>query len=129
MELEALQKVWPDIESLGATLMAVSPQTAEYSREVVKRHNLTFPVLIDRGNQVAQRFGLVFTFPNYLRELYLKMGADVTKFNGDNSWRLPMPGRFVVREDFVIVAADVDPDYTRRSEPAQIVDVLKSMGL
>lgn len=129
MELEALQQVWPDIESLGAALVAVSPQTSKYSRKIIERHNLTFPVLSDPGNQIAKRFGLVFFLPDYLRELFLKFGADLTKFNGDESWTLPMPGRFVIRQDSIIVAADVDPDYTRRPEPVQIVAVLKSMGL
>lgn len=39
-----------------------------------------------------------------------------------------MPARFVIDRAGVIHQADVDPDYTRRSEPARTVEILQRLG-
>jgi peroxiredoxin len=88
---------------------------------------LPFEMLRDHGNQVAARYGLVFTLPEELRAIYLKFGIDLAKGNGDGTWRLPIPARFVIDRTGVIRAADADPDYTRRPEPAMTVEVLQTL--
>lgn len=127
MELEALQEVEPTINALGASLVAVSPQLPQFSREIAGQHRLTFPVLSDQGNDVARRYGLVVELPEDLRQVYLKFGIDLASMNGDDSWTLPMPARFVIDRQGTIRAADVDPDYTRRPDPARTVEVLTTL--
>ncbi len=127
MELEALQEVWPQIKEAGATLASISPQREQYLHQMAKRHNLTFDILRDKGNEVAAQFGLRFTLPGYLQQLYRKFGTDFERFNGDNSWTLPIPARFIILQDSTIAAADADPDYTVRPEPNKTVEALKAM--
>ena len=88
--------------------------------------NLAFSVTGDRGNRVASRFGLTFTLPDDLKNLYRKFGIDLERFNGDDSWTLPMPGRFIVDPKGIILSADVHPDYTKRPEPKDIAAILKA---
>ncbi len=88
---------------------------------------MPFETLRDHGNQVATKYGLVFTLPEDLREIYLKFGIDLAKGNGDGTWRLPIPARFVIDRAGIIHAADADPDYTTRPEPAKTVEVLKTL--
>ena len=45
--------MYDEILSAGGDLIAVSPQTAEHSREFAAERSLRFPVLHDPGNQVA----------------------------------------------------------------------------
>ena len=108
--------------------MVISPQLEKYSRQVVKKNNLTFSVLSDKGNAVASQFGLTFTLPDPLKELHEKWGMNLERFNGDPSWTLPLPGRFILDRHGTIRHADVHPDYTQRPEPAEIVNLLASMG-
>ena len=84
-------------------------------------------MLRDLGNRVAEAYGLAFTLPEELQALYLKFGIDLARGNGDGTWRLPIPARFVIDRQGVVRAADAAPDYTRRSEPSQTVDVLKRL--
>lgn len=105
--------------------MAVSPMLGKYTPQVVRKHHLSFPVLSDPGNKVASEFGLVFTFPDYLRELYLEFGLDIPRYNGDDSWRLPMPARYVIDQDGMIQNAEAHPDYTVRPEPSETIAILK----
>ena len=76
---------------------------------------------------MAARYGLVFTLPEDLRRVYLDLGIDLTRANGDATWTLPMPARFVIDQEGIIRAADADPDYTHRPEPADTVAVLRTL--
>ena len=107
--------------------MAISPQLEEFNRKLVKEKRLKLKLLSDPGNQVARKFSLVFKFPEDLRKLYLSFGANLEKYNGDDSWTLPMPARFVIDQSGVIRSADVNADYTIRPEPEETVKVLRCL--
>jgi peroxiredoxin len=126
-ELEALKTVLPDITTLGATLVVISPQVQRTARESENQQPRRMEHLHDRGNTVAGRYGLVFTVPEDLQAVYRGLGLDLAKANGDDSWTLPMPARFVVDRAGVIRSRDVDPDYTRRAEPSQTIAVLQAL--
>lgn len=99
-----------------------------FNKELIKEKNLTFEILSDPGNKLAQSYGLVFTLPKDLREVYLKFGIDLPLYNGDESWALPMPARFIIDQEGVIRYAEYDPDYTERPEPEHTIDALKQLG-
>lgn len=97
-------------------------------REASDQKPLPFTLLRDRGNAVAAKYHLAFTLPDDLKAVYLKIGVDLPKANGDDSWTLPMPARFVIDAGGVIRQSDIDPDYTVRSEPERTLDVLRALG-
>jgi peroxiredoxin len=126
LELQALQAALPEFRKAGAGLVAISPQTPVNSRKSVRENKLGFPILSDTRNAVAEAFGLRFELPDYLIELYKNLKNDLPNFNGDDSWSLPMPARYVIGQDGVIRYAEVNPDYTRRPEPGDMLPVLRS---
>lgn len=126
-ELSALEEARPDIESRGATLVAISQQTAPNSRKSQRQNGLGFPILGDHGGEVAAQFGVRWTLPDDLREVQKALGVDLTQFNGEDSWTLPMPARYVIAQDGTIAYAEVNPDYTRRPEPSAIFPVLEQL--
>ena len=113
------------IASLGATLLAISPQTPDSSLSTVEKNELTFEVLSDAGNNVARAFGLVFTLPEDLRPVYSSFGLDLIKANGDDTFELPLTATYVIDRDRKIRMAFVDTDYTKRAEPADVVAALE----
>lgn len=125
LQLRAYERILPAIRLMGAELVAISPQTVDYALSDVQKKGLTFPVLTDAHNHVAREYGLVFTLSDVLKRLQEAFGNPIPKFNGDDSWQLPMPGTFVVDRSGVVRLAHVDPDYTRRLEPAAILDALR----
>ena len=127
LQLRAYQKVLPEIHRLGAELVAISPQTADYATADAEKKQLDFPVLTDAHNDVARRYGLVFVLSDALKALQTAFGSPIPKFNGDESWELPMPGTFVLDRGGVVQLAHVDPDYTQRLEPAAILDALREV--
>lgn len=109
--------------------MAISPQQEKYSKQVVKKYDIAFPVLIDDGNKVADKFGLTFTLPEKLKELYSGFGIDLVRFNGNDNWQLPMSGRFIIGTDGIIQDVNVHPDYTKRPEPEDTLGTLKCLAV
>ena len=128
MELEALQAVLPQVRELGASLVAISPQRPAHGRAVRRRAALEFDVLSDEGFTVAQAFGLVFTLPSYLEELYRSFGKTLDKFHGEPAYRLPLPARYVVDRQGQIRAADVNADYTVRPDPEETLAQLRGLS-
>ena len=125
-ELNALQDALPAIEAAGASLLAISPQTAVNSRRAQRENGLGFPVLADAGNAVAAAFGLAFDLPTDLRGVYDSFGINLPTFNGEDAWALPIPARYVIAPDGTVLWAAVDPDYTTRPDPAEMLPALEA---
>ncbi len=125
MELEALQEIHSQVRRLGASIVVLTPELERYTRAMHKKLNLSFDILTDLHLKTAEQFGLVFTLPDYLRELYKSFGSTLDRFNDEPEYRLPMPARYVIDKDGIIRAADVNADYTIRPEPAETLTALK----
>ena len=125
MELQALEAAKPEFDKYGASLVAISPQTAPNSRKSVRQNKLSLPILSDVKGKISAAFGLRFNLPDYLIELYKQLKNDLPTFNDDPSWTLPMPARYVIGQDGVILYSEVNPDYTRRPEPEDMIPVLQ----
>lgn len=124
LELQALQAALPEIAARGASLVAISPQTAPNSRKSQRENKLDFPILSDVRSEVAAAFGIRFALSDELIALYKTFKNDLPTFNADPSWVLPMPARYVIGTDGVIAYAEVNPDYTHRPDPSELLPVL-----
>ncbi len=122
-----MQAVLPQITSFGASLVVLSPQLQKYTRPGAKAQALGFPILSDPDNKVGEAYGLAFRLPDDLIEVYKKLGVDLPRYNGDESWRLSIPARIVIRDDGSVAAAEADPDYTHRPESEATLAVLRSL--
>lgn len=128
LTLRAYQAILPQIQALGASLVAISPQTPDNSLTTVEKKELTYPVLSDAGNRVARQFGLVYTVDEQIRSLYTAIGNDLQTFNGDASWELPVPGTFVIARDGTVRHAFVEADYRLRLEPKDLLAALRQQA-
>jgi len=128
MELEALQEIHSDVRALGAQIVVITPELERYTRALHKKLNLTFDILSDVHLKTAEQFRLVFTLPDYLRDLYKSFGSTLERFNDEPGYRLPIPARYVIDKDGIIRAADVNADYTIRPEPSETLRQLREFG-
>lgn len=129
VDLRAIESASHDIRRLGASLVVVSQQTPENSLETQKFNGLSFGSLVDPGGKVAHAFGLRWKVPDDLRAVELNSGLDLAVFNGDPSWTLTMPARYVVARDGTIEYADISPDYTQRGDPSELFPVLAHLAV
>lgn len=127
MELEALQDINADVRALGARIVVLTPELERYTRNLHKKLNLTFDILTDLHLKTAEQFGLVFVLPDYLRELYKSFGNALDRFHDEAEFRLPIPARYIIDSSGIIRVADVNADYTIRTEPSETVAALRAV--
>jgi len=116
-ELEAWRDLYGRLRERGVLMVAISPQTQRQSDFMAGQHGLPFPILTDTGNAVAEQFGLVYTVPEYHRDYYLSILVNIPFVNGEKSWRLPLPGTFVLDQTGRIVYSEAHADFRVRPEP------------
>ena len=128
LELNALKKHLPRFQELGASLIAVSPQTPDESLSTAEKHDLEFPVLSDDANGVASRFGLVYRVSAHVRDIYKSFGINLDRINSTGNFDLPVPGTFILDSQGIIRDLFVNADYKQRMEPARILEVLEDLA-
>ena len=100
----------------------------KYIPQLVNKLLLEFPLLSDPGNRVAESLGAVISLSEEMKGVYQGFGIDLERFNGDASWRLPLPGRIIVDHQGVVRDIDLHADHTTRPEPADSLSLLRSLG-
>lgn len=127
LEMKSLIDVLPQIKALGAQLVGMAPETPEKAAETGGKNGAEFDILSDTGNVVSEKLGLVFELPESLRPIYKQFGIDIAAYNGDETFRLPLPATYVVHKDGVIAYGFAKADYTQRAEPAEVLAQLKAL--
>lgn len=127
LEIRTLSSSLAEIRAQGAELVAISPQIPAKAEQQSTELKLDFEVLSDSENALARQFGLVFTLPAVLRPVYQAWQLDIPAHNGDQRFELPVPATYVVDREGLIRYHFVDSDYTRRLEPASIIEQLKHL--
>src|SRR5262249_51742668 len=121
---DALAKAQKDIAAEGAQVVAVMPDRQQFAAEFRTELQAPFPVLTDLDNGYALSLNLAIWVGEEMERFIAAAGWDVPKFQGNNSWILPIPATFIVGQDGYIKARFVDPDYRKRME---IEDVLAAL--
>ncbi|MFT4982753.1 MAG: peroxiredoxin [Bacteroidia bacterium] len=128
LDLANLNHYVPEIESLGAKMITLSPEKTDYSKKIRARQKLNFNILFDNGNAVAQKFGLKHHVGKDLIELYLSaFNVNLKQYHGNNEWALPMPARFLIDQSGIIRYAESKADYRERPDPDDLINVLKTL--
>lgn len=128
IELKALEEAASAIRARHASLIAVSMQGPADSRKSQRDNALSFPILTDKAGELANRFGIRWSLQDYVIPVHEGFGVHLPRIHGDGQWNLPMPARYVIDTDGIIAYAEVNPDYTRRPDPSELLPVLDRLG-
>lgn len=128
LELRAYQNVLSDIKEAGAQLVAISPELPDASLTTAQKNELEYTVLSDPNAEFAKSLGIVFSLPESLKPIYESFGIHVEQHNGEGQFDLPLAATFVIGKDGKVAFADVHADYTRRTEPSDVVELLSSIS-
>lgn len=127
VELLALQEILPEIQRFGATLLSISPQTIDNSKLMKDKNNLDFEILSDSNNDVARKYGLVYSIGDKANTIYHQLGIEIEKVNATNSDELPIPATYLINTNGRVVYASIEADYTSRPEPVELLRALENM--
>ncbi len=126
--LAALEQALPEIEALGASLVAVTPETGGRALAAKHRHGDRYDVLSDVDCGLGLDCGVVFQAPAVYRDMLLSYGDDLAARHGNDAWFLPVPATFVLDRDGIVRWRFAEVDYTRRAEPADILAALRALA-
>ncbi|NEO85389.1 MAG: AhpC/TSA family protein [Spirulina sp. SIO3F2] len=124
VSLGGLQMALPAIQELGAQVVSISPQVTPWR---AGDDPLPFEMLRDRGNRVARQFGLVFRMASELRPVYEQRGVILPRYNGDESFELPITATYIINSGGTIVYDFVNADYSQRPDPVEIITQLRQV--
>ena len=127
IEFKHLQHSIEAIKTAGANLVVISPQLPEKSQTLKSQNGFDFPILYDKGNELAKKFGIAFTLAEPLRPIHEEM--DFPAHNGDESFELPIPATYVINEDKEVVFASINPNWMERAEPTEYIEAVKKVNI
>jgi peroxiredoxin len=125
---QQLIAIHPQIVEVGASMVAISPDSVENTRANVEKLKIPFPLYSDADVAAAREFGLAFQVDEKTLEKYKTFGIDLPKASGHDHRALPVPAVFIVDRSGQIVFAHSNPDYTKRLETKTIVAELKKLS-
>ena len=122
------RELLPELDSFDARLVAISPQSPDQSLSTAEKAELDFTVLSDPGSRLARRIGISFQQSEDVLEAQRKLGLDLAQVNAEGSIDLPRPTVLIVDQEHTVRFVDVQPDYTARTEVADILRALSGMA-
>ena len=128
-ELCALRAAKEEFEDLHAGLVVLSPDTRDFPREMKRSFGLELQILADVDHGVAMSYGVLFSVPEETQGYYSDLGIDLGKRHGSSMWMLPIPATYVIDRDGRIRHAFVEPDFTIRQEPTEILAAVRRLAL
>lgn len=129
LQLRALQARLSEIHTLGAQLVAISPQFPDGSMTKDDIADMDFTVLSDQDAKVASTYGVAWKVPEFLlKHMREDRKLDLEAINNGNGAVLPIPATFVISRDGVVTWRYVDIDYRTRAEPEDIIIALQKLA-
>jgi peroxiredoxin len=116
----------PELDRRGIALVAVSPQRPDGSLTMQQVNDLTFAVLSDPGNRIASGLGVLTAPSPEVAAMQVELGLDLTALNADGTRGLPMPTTVLLDRDGTVRWIDVHPDYSGRTEPADVLRAIEA---
>jgi peroxiredoxin len=124
--LHSLQEYLPEFKKRGATLVALTPELPDNSLNTKEKNNLEFEVLSDVNSEVGKQYGIIYKLTKEVAEYY-KKGVNLEKYNGEDSYTLPLAATYVINTNGIVTYAFLDADYRNRAEPAEIIEALEQL--
>ena len=121
----ALAQAQARIAADGAHLAAIMPERQQFAAAFKQDGAIRYPVLTDIDNGYALSLNLAVWVGDEMQRILEAGGRDVTNYQGNQTWVLPIPATFVVAQDGRVTARFIDPDYRNRMTIEDLLAALK----
>jgi peroxiredoxin len=127
LELRSLAAIHDEVRRLGASLVSIMPDTATFTDDYARLNRLPFPILSDMDLGYSLSLGLVFWIGTEVERLYQDIGIELERYQGNPGSFLPIGAKFIVGQDGLIKARQVNIEFRERMEPAAVLAVLRAL--
>jgi peroxiredoxin len=126
-ELSDIQDRIGDLNELGATVLAISPELNEKSTELGEELELDFYIGHDENNDLARSLGLTFKLDGKTIKKYHQYNINVPDSNGTKKWELPIPATYVIDQDMTVRFVFDDENYSKRANYKKVLKVVEEL--
>lgn len=123
----ALGDIAEAVSAAGARIVAISPESRKFARQLVEDSADRFPILTDIDNGYALALNLAIWVDDEMARLIASAGWDVPAYQAGKSWVLPIPATFVLNKGGRVAARYVNADYRTRMEVEDILGALDAL--
>lgn len=127
LELRSLAAHHGEIRRLGARIVAIMPDSAQFTEDFARKNELPFPILSDIDLGYSLSLGLIFWVGTEIQKLYSDVGIQLERYHGNGGFFLPMAAKFVVSQDGIVKARQVNIEFRQRMEPEAVIAVLRGL--
>lgn len=127
-ELECWRDALPALNAAGGNLVVIVGEVGGRGAVLETLMNGAVDVLCDVDHGVALGLGLAFHAGTELLRRYLECGLDLADIYGTQSGILPIPATFVIDRNRIVRFAYVEPDFRRRAEPRDVIEIVASLN-
>ena len=99
----------------GATVLAITPETAENIKKTIEKTKTTFSVIEDGGMNIMKSYKVNFVVDEKTIARYKGYGIDFDKANGNNGANLPVPATYIIGKDGKVKYIFFNTDYRKRA--------------
>ncbi len=127
LELRSLAAIHDRITELGARVVSIMPDTEQYTGPYATANELPFPILSDIDLGYSLALGLIFWIGADVRRLYQEAGVDLERYQRNSGFFLPVAAKFIVGQDGLVKARQVNVEFRQRMEPEAVVATLREL--
>lgn len=121
--LSQVQDSIQQIYSMGASVIAISPEKPELLQKTQKKTKADFILLHDKDFKIGEAFDVVFMPDAKQINMYNdQLNAHLEEASSDGTARLPVPATFILDKNGVVVWKQFNPDYKIRASVKEILD-------
>jgi len=113
------------ITSLGASLVAITPEKNEEISKTISKTGAAFSIIYDEGHRIMDAYKVTFKVDGFKNLLHFAEGVNINKASGNTDNVLPVPATYIIDQDGRIIGRQFDRDYTIRMPVKDILKVLK----
>jgi peroxiredoxin len=128
LNADALARMEPEVTAAGGQIVAITPELQQFASELKSDSKVPFPILTDLDNGYALELNLLIWVDDEKRRAMTAAGWDISAYQGNDTWMLPIPATFVVAPDGVVKARFVDPDYRKRMAIEDILAAVRQIA-
>ncbi len=122
--MDELQKNAEKFAEKGVTVIAITPETNEFVKEMVDKNKTTFSVIYDKDRSIMNNFKVLYNMDEDLKGKFKTYKIDLAKRNGSEDYVLPVPATYIIGKDGKIEFVHFDPNYAVR---AKMDDILTNL--
>jgi peroxiredoxin len=123
----ALAQAHSSIGEAGGRIVAISPEFASFAQQMRTDTSADFPILADLDNGYALSLNLAVWVDDDMASLMSSAGVDLPRYQGNQSWVMPIPATFALDRNGIIVERHVNVDYRERADLEHMINALRQL--